>query len=42
MQELKNTDVTSEEEELVELGDVALLTRGYEGGGRENKRRIYG
>lgn len=42
MQELRNTDTTSDEEEPVELGDAALLTRGYEGSGRENKRRVYG
>lgn len=45
MQELANTDTTttSDEEEVpVELGDAALLTRGWEGSGRENKRRVYG
>ena len=45
VQELRNTDITttSDEEDVpVELGDAALLTRGYEGSGRENKRRVYG
>ena len=43
MHDLQSTvTTTSDEEELVELGDAALLTRGYEGFGRENKRRVYG
>ncbi|ONK13226.1 albusnodin family lasso peptide [Streptomyces sp. MP131-18] len=42
MNELLNTETTTIDEELVEIGDATTLTRGGDGFGRENKRRIYG